>query len=222
MIPLSPGLAVILDMDGVLIDSNPIHRRAWEIFNGRYGLETTEAMHQRMYGKRNDQIILDFYGPGLTEQEIAARGSAKEQLYRELVGSRVEDHLVPGIRAFLEGTQEFPLGLATNAEPANVDFLLDKACLRKYFSTIIDGSQVEHPKPDPEVYLRTAGGLRTVPANCIVFEDSPSGVAAALAAGMRVIGVGTTFGKLPGTHHYVDNFRDGSLVPWLCAQRAVA
>ena len=222
MIHLAPGLAIILDMDGVLIDSNPIHRRAWEIFNRRYGVETTEAMHERMYGKRNDQIIRDFYGHGLEEQEVAARGAAKEQLYRELVGTRVEDYLVPGIREFLERIRGFPLGLATNAEPANVDFLLDTAGLRQYFSTIIDGGQVQYPKPNPEVYLRSAGGLGTSPANCIVFEDSPSGVQAAVAAGMRVIGVGTTFGELPGTQCYVDNFRDGSLVPWLCAQRAVA
>ena len=61
-------IALIFDMDGVIIDSNPMHRESWEAFNRRYGLETTEAMHQRMYGKRNDQIVRDFFGDEITAQ----------------------------------------------------------------------------------------------------------------------------------------------------------
>ena len=60
---LSAGLAVILDMDGVIVDSNPVHRNAWSIYNRRFGIETDEAMQQRMYGKRNDEIVRDFLGP---------------------------------------------------------------------------------------------------------------------------------------------------------------
>ena len=76
-------------MDGVIADSNPYHRLAWEAFNRRYGLETTEAMHQRMYGKRNDRIVRDFFGAGLTAEEVTARGAAKEALYREIIADRV-------------------------------------------------------------------------------------------------------------------------------------
>lgn len=208
-------------MDGVIIDSNPVHRQAWEIFNRGFGLETTEAMHESMNGKRNDQIVRYLYGDGLSDEEVEARGAAKEVVYRNLVGSGIEGLLVPGVRDFLQGYKEYPLGLATNAEPANVDFLLDRTGFRQYFSTIVNGQQVQNPKPDPEVYLRVAGGLCVPPANCVVFEDSASGVRAALAAGMRVIGVGTTFEELPGSHFYVHNFSDRCLTPWLCAQRAL-
>ena len=62
---LAPGLAVILDMDGVIVDSNPVHRNAWSIYNRRFGIETHEAMQQRMYGKRNDEIVRDFLGAGI-------------------------------------------------------------------------------------------------------------------------------------------------------------
>jgi len=209
-------------MDGVLVHSNPVHREAWARYNRKYGLETTEAMQQRMYGKRNDQIIRDFFGETLSPEEVASRGAAKEELYREMVADRLEDMLVPGLRTFLERYRSVPKAIATNAEPANVDFLLDRAGLRPYFPVVVNGSQVTHPKPHPEVYLRAAELLGTVPSQCIVLEDSHSGVEAARAAGMRVIGIGTTYGNLPGTEITVDNFGSGVLTEWLTAQeRAV-
>jgi len=200
---------LIFDMDGVLVDSNPMHREAWVAYNRTFGLETTDAMHQRMYGKRNDRIIRDFFGDSLSPEEVAARGAAKEELYREMIGDRIEEMLVPGLRDFLDRYPEVPKAVASNAEPANVNFLLDHANLRRYFQVVVDGHQVANPKPHPEIYLRAAGLLGARPAQCIVLEDSYSGVEAARAAGMRVIGVRTTYDNLPGTELTVDNFESG-------------
>ena len=74
-VQLAPGLALIFDMDGVIVDSNPLHREAWEIFNRRFGLETTEAMHESMYGKRNDEIVRTFLA--ICRRRRSARGAAK-------------------------------------------------------------------------------------------------------------------------------------------------
>ena len=219
--PENSGLALIFDMDGVIVDSNPAHREAWTAFNRRYGLETTEDMHQRMYGRRNDQIVRDFFGESLPEHEVMARGAAKEELYREMVAAGVDTMLVPGIREFLDRNASLPMALATNGERANVDFLLEKAALQSRFSIVIDGLQVQHPKPHPEIYLLAAGHLGVAPANCIVFEDSYTGVGAALAAGMRVVGIRTTHDNLPGTSITIDNFRSGELTSWLAAQTRV-
>jgi HAD superfamily hydrolase (TIGR01509 family) len=205
-------------MDGVIADSNPYHRLAWEAFNRRYGLETTEAMHQRMYGRRNDQIVRDFFGAGLTAEEVTARGAAKETLYREMIADRVESMLVPGLREFLERYRDTPKAVATNAEPPNVDFLLQQAGLRPYFQVVLNGHQVTHPKPHPEIYLLAAELLQTEPAACIVFEDSHSGVEAGRAAGTRVIGVSTTYGNLSGTVLTIDNFNSTDLQEWLAAE----
>lgn len=205
-------------MDGVLVDSNPVHREAWSSYNLRFGLQTTEAMQERMYGKRNDQIVRDFFGDALPPEEVTARGAAKEQLYREMIADRIEEILVPGLRTFLDRYPAVPKAIGTNAEPANVDFLLERAGLRRYFQVVVDGHQVTHPKPHPEVYVVAAERLRFAPSNCIVFEDSHSGVQAAEAAGMRVIGIRTTHGNLPGTVLTVDNFKSGELTQWLAAQ----
>ncbi len=219
MNPLAEGLALIFDMDGVIVDSNPVHREAWVAFNRGYGLETTPAMLERMYGKRNDEIIGDYFGDGLGLEEVVARSRAKEELYREMAGSRIEQMLLPGLRAFLDRYRAVPMAVASNAEPENVAFVLDRAGLRPYFRVVVDGRQVIHPKPHPDVYLRAAALLEVAPANCIVMEDSPTGVAAAKAAGMRVIGVRTTYVNLQGADWNADNFKSGDLTSWLGAQR---
>jgi beta-phosphoglucomutase len=205
-------------MDGVIVDSNPVHRASWAAFARRYGLETTDAMLQRMYGKRNDDIVRDYFGAGLPPEEVAARGKAKEQLYREMVSDRIEEILVPGLRWFLEMHQGTPMGIASNAEPENIDFLLDRTGLRPCFRVVVDGHQVRNPKPHPDIYLRAAELLGVAPPNCIVFEDSHSGVAAAISAGMRVIGLSTTEVNLHGTHITIDNFLSTNLDQWLRSQ----
>ena len=205
-------------MDGVLIDSNPAHRLAWQAYNRRFGIDTGEEMQQRIFGRRNDEIVRDFFGSGLSEDEVAAHGAAKERLYREMIAPGVERALVPGIREFLARYSALPLGLATNAEAANVDFLLDAAALRPFFRAVVHGHQVRRPKPDPEIYLRTAGLLGVEPRHCVVFEDSYSGVAAARAAGMRTVGVTTTHRELPGVALHIRDFHDSELEIWLRRQ----
>jgi len=218
----TPPLAMIFDMDGVIVDSNPAHREAWARFNLQYGLETTEAMHLRMYGRRNDQIVRDYFGDALSDEEVAARGRAKEALYREMIADRIESMLVPGLRAFLDRYAAIPKAVASNAEPENIDFLLDKAGLRPYFRAVVDGHQVSNPKPHPDVYLLAASKLGVSPGRCVVFEDSPSGALAGAAAGMTVIGIRTTYVNLPDVVLSVDNFISGDLNDWVQEQFRLA
>jgi HAD superfamily hydrolase (TIGR01509 family) len=202
-------------MDGVIVDSNPMHRLAWEEYNRRHGIETTEEMHRRMYGRRNDSIVRDFYGADLPEGQVFAHGAAKEALYREMIGPRLESALVPGIREFLKLYENVPKAVATNAEPANMNFVLDGAALRPFFRAAIDGHQVTNPKPHPEVFLRAAEALGFAPEHCLVFEDSHAGVQAALAADMQAIGITTTHSDLRGVALAVPDFRSSELRDWI-------
>lgn len=221
---IQPGLALVFDMDGVIVDSNPTHREAWAAYNRRFGIETDEAMQERMYGKRNDEIVRDFFGPGLSAGEVIAHGAAKESLYREMMAPRLTQALVPGVTDVLQDAGEAPVGLATNAEPATVDFLLDgvvlgNTSLRGYFRVVIDGHQVGRPKPDPEIYLLAAALLGVEPRNCVVFEDSYAGVEAALAAGARVVALRTTHKEFHSVDLVIDDFRSPQLRTWLEAQK---
>jgi beta-phosphoglucomutase family hydrolase len=208
--------ALIFDMDGVIVDSNPRHRLAWQEYNRSLGVETTEAMQQRMYGKRNDELIREFFGQHLNDAAVFAHGAAKETLYREMMKPQINEALVPGIREFLTRHRDLALAIATNAEPANVDFVLDETGLRPFFRVIVNGHQVANPKPHPEIYLRVADELGVNPSDCVVFEDSYTGVEAGLAAGMRVVGIGTTHNDLAGVSLAVNDFKDPALEAWLC------
>ena len=211
-------LALIFDMDGVIIQSNPLHSEAWTAFNRRYGVETTDAMLLDMFGKRNDDIIRSFFGEGLSPEEIAARGAAKEQLFREMAVGRVEEMLTPGLRRFLDRHRASPMALASNAEPENIGFILGEAALGRYFQAVLDGHLVKRPKPYPDLYLLAAERLNARPGDCIVFEDSYSGVEAARGAGMRVVGIRSTHSELPGCDFEVDDFLSEDLEAWLITQ----
>jgi beta-phosphoglucomutase family hydrolase len=207
--------ALILDMDGVIVDSNRWHRLAWADYNRRHGIETDEAMQQRMYGKRNDDIVRDFFGAHLTDAEVYAHGAAKERLYREMIRPALNESLVPGVREFLQRHSGEPVGMATNAEPENVEFLIEEAGLRPYFRVLVDGHQVPNPKPHPDIYLRAAELLGVRPCDCVVFEDSLPGIEAARAAGMAVVGLTTTHQVLPGVDLEIRDFTSPDLEPWL-------
>jgi beta-phosphoglucomutase len=212
--------ALIFDMDGVIVDSNPYHVIAWEEYNLRLGVAMTETMRLQMYGKRNDELIREFFGHHLGDAEVFDHGAAKERLYRELMKPHLNDSLVPGICEFLTRHQNLALGVATNAEPANVDFVLGESALRPFFRVIVNGHEVRNPKPHPEIYLRVADELGVPPETCIVFEDSHTGVEAAQAAGMRVVGVSTTHEDLAGVSLLIRDFNDPALEPWLAGESA--
>ena len=217
---VAAGLALIFDLDGVIVDSMPVHELAWRRYLETLGFDGGD-IPARMHGRRNDEIVRDFLGEKIDHDTVLAHGAAKERVFREMLGGRLRENLVAGIAEWLEHVEGAPIALATNAERANVDFTLDGAGLRRYFDVIVDGSEVSRPKPAPDVYLQAAELLKIAPQNCIVFEDSPVGVAAAVAAGMRVVGVRTHSSPLDGVVFSVANFLDPQLDGWVSAQRPV-
>ena len=219
---LARGLALIFDMDGVLLDSTGLHMRAWVSYLERNSIADTSVIY-RMLGKRNDEIVRDIFGHDLPEEALREHGAAKERLYRELMAPVLEQHYVAGARELLRAAhqQGIPLALASNAEPLNVDFVLDGSNLRPLFSAIVDGHQVAHAKPHPEIFLTAAARLGVAPANCIIFEDSPGGVQAALSAGGRVVALLTTEKEFREAALAIADFTDPRLVSWLAAQRPV-
>jgi beta-phosphoglucomutase len=219
---LNPELALIFDLDGVVVDSMPTHTLAWERYLEKNGIDPLNV-ETRMHGNRNDDLVRDLFGTHLSDSEIFEHGAAKERLFREMIGETLEAKLVPGIREFVaEASKTVPLAVGTNAEPANVDFILNGAGIRKYFRAIVDGSQVARAKPAPDVYLRCAELVGVDPANCIVFEDSPVGIQAARAAGMRVVGLLTHASQLENVDLAVPDFVHPELESWLSTQQSTA
>jgi beta-phosphoglucomutase len=214
------GLALVFDMDGVILDSNVLHAQVWREYLQMFPV-SADGIDTRMQGKRNDDIVRDLFGGGLSQDEILTHGARKESLFRERMAGQLEENLMPGLRTFLESNRHRPIGVGSNAEPANIDMVLDGASLRHFFQAIVDGDQVAKPKPSPDIYLRVASLLEVSPRNCIVFEDSPSGIAAARAMGGRVVGVCRRGRQLPGTALSIRDFADPALANWLSTQEHV-
>jgi len=213
--------AYLFDLDGVIVDSMPLHTAAWQAYLKGLGLPC-DGIEERMHGKRNDEIVADFISADLAPDAVFAHGAAKEQLFRDMMGANIKSNLVPGVVDFLASLDGAPIGLASNAEPANINFILDGTGIRDRFQVIVDGHQVARPKPYPDVYLRAAGLLNVAPQRCIVFEDSPTGVAAGKAAGAMLVGVQTHPTDLDGVDLLIRDFRDPALKDWLkSVERAI-
>jgi len=222
-LPVARGLGLIFDLDGVVVDSMPLHTLAWLRYLEQLGISRKDIAIS-MHGRRNDEIVREFLGPEVPNEVVLEHGAAKERLFREMMGANVVHSLVPGVADFLARANSpasaggVPVALATNAEPANVAFVLDGTNLRRWFQVIADGSQVRNAKPAPDIYLAAGAQLGVAPRNCIVFEDSPTGIAAARAAGMRVVGILTHALTLEQVDISVRDFLDPELEEWLAAQ----
>ena len=215
---LSEGLALLFDLDGVIVDSNPVHVQVWRDYLSRYRVDPGDSLPLRMYGRRNDEIVRDFFGSQLSDEEVFSHGAAKEILYREAMRGQLASRLVPGVVAFIDSQRGVAMAVATNAEPANAEFVLNATGLRDRFSAVVDGQQVERPKPAPDIYLRAARLLGRQPRNCIVFEDSSAGVEAAIAAGARVVALTTTETAFPAADLCIEDFLSRELRRWLNKQ----
>ncbi len=203
-------------MDGVVIDSMPLHVEAWKLYLERHGIATDDLRHA-MHGRRNDEIVAYYWGDAIAPEENMRHGADKEALYREMMAPQFDRYLVAGSIEFIRSVGR-PIGLGSNAERANIDFTLDRAGIRDCFAAVLDGNQVEKAKPAPDIYLRLASLLGVSPSECIVFEDSPTGVAAARSAGMRVVGVDTGRVGLENVDLRIADFTDQRLRPWLAQQ----
>jgi beta-phosphoglucomutase len=210
-------LGFLFDLDGVLINSMPLHTRAWEVYLERLGIAATD-IEARMHGKRNPELVRELISADLPEDIAFEHGAAKERLFRELMAAEIDRYGIPGLMDFLERYRDMPKAVASNAERANVEFTLEKLGLEPYFQAIVDGWEVDRPKPFPDMYLLAAQRLGIAPQNCIVFEDSPVGAAAGKAAGMRTVGIETIPTEFAGLDLVIRDFRDSRLESWLRAQ----
>jgi HAD superfamily hydrolase (TIGR01509 family) len=209
---------MIFDLDGVLVDSMPLHVLAWEQYLAALGIPIAN-LERRMHGKRNSELVRDVIDPTLPDDVVFRHGAEKEKLFRRLLlENDLNDYRIPGLIEFLERHRDIPKAVGSNAEPQNIEFILERFGLKEFFPITVDGMQVERPKPFPDIYLEAAKRLRAEPKNCIVFEDSPTGVEAGRAAGMRVVGVETTPTEFQGIQLRISNFLDAALEPWLSAQ----
>ncbi|MFP4541240.1 MAG: HAD family hydrolase [Opitutales bacterium] len=198
--------AAIFDWDGVILDSRAAHAASWERLAAEIDRPLPPDHMERGFGRRNASIIPEILHWSEDPAEIERLGERKEALYRKiLAGGTIEP--LPGVRDLLQGLQdaEVPCAVGSSTARANIEVAMKAMELEPFFAAIASGEDVENGKPAPDVFLLAAERLGVEPARCIVLEDAPFGVEAALAGGMLSIGVATDGDpdKLSAAHRVV-------------------
>ncbi len=187
--------AVLWDMDGVIANTAPFHFAAWhETFHDR-DVDFSEEDFKHSFGLRNDSIIRNILGAGISTKEIEAIARDKEANFRR----RLPRHLQPlsGVIKLLKGLKKagFKMAIATSTPKENLYLLTRSLGINDYFSAVISDEDVTEGKPSPQPFLLAAQRLKVLPHNCVVIEDAIAGVQAAKAAGMKCIAVTTTHSR---------------------------
>jgi HAD superfamily hydrolase (TIGR01509 family) len=179
---------VVFDMDGVIVDSHPLHRIAWREFLRTLGQSVDEpALDFVLDGRTRKEILLHFLGP-LTPAQLADYGRRKDELFRQFDG---EVRTIPGVVEFLQhlAGMGMPMALATSATGRRVQGTLHHLGLAKFFRQIVTGDEVGTGKPDPAIYRLAAERLQEPANSLLAIEDAVSGVKSARAAGLRCMGI---------------------------------
>jgi beta-phosphoglucomutase len=192
-VPTCRDYAVLWDMDGVLVDSGDLHRRAWRVFLVRKGLPITDAIFKLGFGRPNEQVLPDFFGLDLTPAQLRRLSEEKEACYRDLVRQEGIE-TTPGVLSWLARFQEAGVqqALATSGCRPNVDLILELTGTASYFRAVVTPEDVQRGKPHPDLFLHAAELLGVLPVRCLVVEDSLHGIQAARSAGMRCLALATT------------------------------
>jgi len=181
--------AVIFDVDGVLIDSSAAHWQGWQRLAAELGRPVTEAQFRATFGQQNRDIVPRLFGDDFSLEQMDELGERKERYYRQIIGLEVP--AIPGAAALVRSCHEFGLrcGVGSSGHPQNIALAIRGLAVESFVSAVVSGKDVTVGKPDPQVFLRVAARLDVMPGACVVIEDAPAGIDAALAAGMTAIGL---------------------------------
>ena len=210
--------AILFDLDGTIVNTDPIHFQAWQKMLLSYDIHIDETFYKsRISGRLNPEIVKDIL-PQLSVAEGEKFADEKEALFRELA-----PHLqaLKGFSELIEWTEKHQLkrALVTNAPRQNAKFMLEVLGIKEIFHRIVLADDCIAGKPDPEPYQVALNNLGIVAAQAIALEDSPSGIRAAVGAGIRTIGIASTHDpqvlQQVGTFMAIPDFTDLQLWKFL-------
>lgn len=210
--------AFLFDLNGTMINDMEYHLTAWyNILNEdlNAGL-SREEVKGHMYGK-NEELLDRIFGKGHFDQDqVVEISKTKENRYQQAFRPHLQ--LIAGLPEFLAKAEahQIKMAIGSAAITFNIDFILDNLSIRHYFQAIVSADDVTISKPHPETFLKAADLLGVAPPGCLVFEDAPKGVEAALNAGMRCVVLTTMhekeeFRDYPNIVHFIEDYTDASL-----------
>lgn len=216
--------ALLFDLDGTMLNSDPIHEVVFEELWAARGLRMAEGFYmQNVHGRLNVDVFADFLPEEADPQGLS---EWKEAQFRDRLPKPYP--AMPGVAALLDRARDrgWQLAVVTNAMRLNAEAMLAAIGLRDRFQTIVIGEECDRGKPHPEPYLRAMAELGLPPESCIAFEDSPSGMRAAAASGAYAVGVRSGLDdatlRAAGAHRTIQDFTDPALPEILARLEGVA
>lgn len=191
--------ALIFDMDGTLVDSEPVHHKAWEATLVSNGIKSFPFDDFVSYvGSSNEKLASDYIKSHSLVISVEELVLQKQVIYLDMIPAIT---MIPGARESLQRfCGSFKLGVASSSHRVELDKLLNSLGLGECFDQVVGGDMVENKKPDPDIYLKTIEMMGLKPSQCVAFEDSEAGVHAAKNAGLYTIAVPTSL----SVHHDFD------------------
>lgn len=185
--------AIIFDLDGVIVSTDEYHYKAWKRLADEEGIFFDRKMNHRLRGVSRMacvDIILEKASNTYTAAEKESMAERKNRYYIESLGNLDDRAMLPGVKETLPLLKEEGYRIAIGSSSKNAGLILKKLGLSHTFHSVVDGNDISHSKPDPEVFLKAAAALGAEPCNCIVVEDSTAGIDAARSGGMFAVGMG--------------------------------
>jgi beta-phosphoglucomutase len=188
--------AVIFDLDGVIVTTDHYHYLAWKRMADEEGIYFDKHINERLRGvsrMESLEIILEKAKKEYSDGEKAELAERKNRYYKELLEELKPGDILPGVTDMLKELKQRQIKVAIGSSSKNTPFILEKINLSSYFDAVADGNSIKYSKPDPEVFLLAASKLAVKPEECVVVEDAEAGIEAALAGGMKAVGVGFAY-----------------------------
>ncbi len=186
--------ACLFDLDGVIVDTAKYHYIAWKELANEMGFDFTLEDNERLKGvsrMTSLDILLSIGNISKSEEEKLELATKKNENYLTYILKMGPEEILPGTKEFLESLKKEGIKIALGSASKNAMTILKRLELTPYFEAIIDGTKVSKAKPDPEVFLKGAEALNVAPEECVVFEDAEAGIEAAIAGGMKCVGIGS-------------------------------
>jgi len=187
--------AAIFDLDGVIIDTAHYHYIAWKRLASEFNINLTIEANELLKGVsrvRSLEIILELGNIHLSEEDKEKYANKKNGWFVDYIESIRPEEIFPGVKELIESMRDRGTKVALASSSKNAPRVIELLKIKELFDTMVDGTMITHSKPHPEIFLLAASRLGLLPAECVVFEDAEAGVEAALAAGMKCVGVGTS------------------------------
>lgn len=186
--------AVIFDLDGVIVDTAHYHYVAWQKLAKELGITFTEKENEKLKGvsrMRSLEIILELGGISLSDEKKEELATKKNSWFVDYIEAIKPEEIFKGVKQMLNSLRESGYKVALASSSKNAETVLRLLEIKGFFDAVVDGTMVIKSKPDPEIFLLAASKVGVYPNECIVFEDAEAGVEAAIAAGMKCVGVGS-------------------------------